>query len=212
MPLPPLWSSLANSVSVAKLEPVKTARTVSKLLPIVSMNELGALTGNEHDAVHVHHTPGVRMPTASRGSPVSDVAPAFDPVAVNTPCPLSVNRLAKLSFVGRAMYVNAFGSVAVCVSGFVTDIVTIPAACAGVAIVIFVELTKTRLVGATPPIDTDTRLVKFVPKIAIGVPPAIGPDEGMTDEMVGGGHAPGVTVASAPLVVPPELVATARKW
>src|SRR5262245_26783468 len=86
---PPLSSSLANGVS-GKPAPVKTPRTVLKLLPAVSMNAFGASTVNEHGAVHVHHTLGVApLPgKPSLGSPASAVAPTFDPVAVSAPPPV----------------------------------------------------------------------------------------------------------------------------
>ena len=50
-----------------------------------------------------------------------------------------------------------------------------------------VDETTTTLVAATPPIVTLVAPVKLVPVIVIGVPPAVGPVAGETDEIVGGG-------------------------
>src|SRR5258706_11474367 len=102
-------SLLANTVSPPRLEPVNTPRTVSKLLPIVSINEFGAVTVNGHGATHVHHTLGVvPAPATSAGSPASAVAPMLDPVAVREPDPVIGRRLTNRSFDGSDTYVNPF--------------------------------------------------------------------------------------------------------
>src|SRR5262245_38059345 len=99
---PPESSSLANGKSDARLEPVKTPSTGSKLLPVVLMNDVGDAALNEHVAVHVHQTLGVPTPTPSRseGSPVSAVAPTLEPDAMMEPAPMIANRFSKLSFDG----------------------------------------------------------------------------------------------------------------
>ena len=56
---------------------------------------------------------------------------------------------------------------------------------AGVTAVIFVAETSTTLVAAAPPIVTPVTPVKLVPKIEIGVEPAIVPLDGARDVMVG---------------------------
>ncbi|PYS27714.1 MAG: hypothetical protein DMG11_15495, partial [Acidobacteria bacterium] len=80
--LPLESSSAANSDSLSKLGPVKTPSTVSKLLPMVSMNDVGCVTVNEQGAVHVHQALGVPLPLLmpSEGSPGSTVKPTLDPV------------------------------------------------------------------------------------------------------------------------------------
>ncbi len=60
-----------------------------------------------------------------------------------------------------------------------------PAAPAGVSAVIEVASTTTTLVAATPPIVTLLAPVKLVPVMVIVVPPAIGPDDGLTLVIVG---------------------------
>ena len=91
---------------------MKTPRTVSKLLPTVSINEPGAVTVNEQGATQVHHTlgvPGVPMP--SEGSPPSDVAKTTEPVAVSVPDPVIGSRLTNASLDGVVMYVKPFSDV-----------------------------------------------------------------------------------------------------
>src|SRR2546422_920420 len=97
--LPLESSSAANSGSLSKLGPVKTPSTVSKLLPMVSMNDVGCVTVNEQGAVHVHQALGVPLPLLmpSEGSPGSTVKPTLDPVVV-TALPVRVNP-GKLSLV-----------------------------------------------------------------------------------------------------------------
>ncbi len=60
-----------------------------------------------------------------------------------------------------------------------------PAVPAGVTAVIEVASTTTTLVAATPPIVTLVAPVKFVPVMVIAVPPANGPEDGLTLAMVG---------------------------
>ena len=67
----------------------------------------------------------------------------------------------------------------------VTATLLAPAVPAGVLAVIDVALTTTTLVAATPFTVTLVAPVKLVPEIVIDVPPLVGPDVGLTDEMVG---------------------------
>ena len=48
-----------------------------------------------------------------------------------------------------------------------------------------VDETTTTLVAATPPTVTLVAPVRFVPVIVIGVPPAVEPEVGVTEEMAG---------------------------
>ena len=65
-----------------------------------------------------------------------------------------------------------------------------PAACAGVVALICVALTTLTPVATLPPTVTVAAPVsKFVPVIVIGVPPAVGPEVGLTPLTVGGGGA-----------------------
>ena len=84
---------------------------------------------------------------------------------------------------------NPLFFVPVCASGFVTMTLTVPAACKGVLQVIEVALTKVTAVAgvvsnvtAKPAPETNP-----VPVIVTSVPPAVGPDEGETVVIVGGG-------------------------
>jgi hypothetical protein len=86
--------------------------------------------------------------------------------------------------VGAARYVNPLARFAV-PAEVVTDTVLEPAVPAGVIAVTVVALTTLTEVAATPPIDTDVVPVRFVPVIAIVVPPETGPTLGETDEMLG---------------------------
>ena len=67
----------------------------------------------------------------------------------------------------------------------VTATLLAPAVPAGVLAVIDVALTTTTLVAATPFTVTLVAPVKLVPEIVISVPPLIGPEVGLTEEMVG---------------------------
>ena len=81
---------------------------------------------------------------------------------------------------------------------------TTPAACAGVVAVIVVELTTTVTpVTGRPPNVTAVAPVKLVPVMVTKVPPAIGPEFGLTLETVGT-----VTYVNAavPVPVPPGVV------
>jgi hypothetical protein len=70
-------------------------------------------------------------------------------------------------------------------SGVVTDTVFAPAIPAGVTAVTVVLFTATTEVAATPPIVTELVPARFVPVIVIAVPPASGPEFGVTDAIVG---------------------------
>src|SRR5882762_9280972 len=101
--LPPELSSLANLTNVPNVEPVNTPSTVSKSLPIVSRNDVGDATLNEHGAVHVHQTLGVPLPVLMRseGSPPSAVPPMLYPDNVSVvPDPVTGVLLTKSSFGG----------------------------------------------------------------------------------------------------------------
>ena len=67
----------------------------------------------------------------------------------------------------------------------VTATLLAPAVPAGVVAVIDVALTTTTLEAATPLTVTLVAPVKLVPEIVIDVPPLVGPDVGLTVEMVG---------------------------
>jgi hypothetical protein len=76
----------------------------------------------------------------------------------------------------------------VCVSGFVTDTLTAPAACAVVTPVMVVALSVATVSGA-PPNDTVALVWKPVPEIVTEFPPAVEPLFGVTELTVGGGAA-----------------------
>src|SRR5438128_1302046 len=98
----PESSSTATNCKPVRLDPVNRASTVSKLLPIVSMKDVGWVTLNVHGAVHVHQALGpVPWSLRSKGSFSSVVYPTFDPLAVTTgtSVPLSGTRFTKSSFV-----------------------------------------------------------------------------------------------------------------
>ena len=82
----------------------------------------------------------------------------------------------------------------------VTTTFTAPAACAGAVAVIEVALLTIKL-AALPPNVTELVPVKLVPVIVTPVPPAVGPEFGLTLLTVGGGV---VTVNVAMRVVLPE--------
>ena len=94
-------------------------------------------------------------------------------------------------------YVNAFVAVAV-PPGVVTATLFAPTVPAGVTAVMLVEETTTTLVAATPPTVTLVAPVKSQPVIVIGVPPAVGPDIGVIDVIVGCGSGAAVLTARKP--------------
>ncbi len=102
------------------------------------------------------------------------VPPAVEPVTGETE-----------EIVGGTTYVNAFVAVAV-PFGVVTATLVAPTVPAGVTAVTLVDETTTTLVAAIPPTVTLVAPVKLVPVIVIGVPPAVGPVDGETEEIVGG--------------------------
>ncbi len=105
---------------------------------------------------------------------VMGVPPAVDP-----------NNGDKEVIVGMgAIYVNAFGTVAV-PAGVVTATLLEPKVPAGVTAVIFIDETTTMFVAFTPPTVTLVAPVRLVPMIVIAVPPAVGPDIGVIDVTVG---------------------------
>ena len=73
-------------------------------------------------------------------------------------------------------YVKPFGSVPVCMFGFVTTTVTVPAPCALVVAVIVVPFKTTTAVAAAPPSVMVAPARKLVPVIVTLVPPDVGPD------------------------------------
>jgi hypothetical protein len=90
---------------------------------------------------------------------------------------------------GGLLYVYALPRVAVCVSGFVTTRLYVPA--------VLAEVTATMLVGETediealvPPILTVAPETKLVPEMVMEVPPAAVPEVGVTETRVGGEEAP----------------------
>src|SRR2546422_1170317 len=66
-----------------------------------------------------------------------------------------------------------------------------PAGCAGVVALICVALTTLTPVAADPPTVAVAPAAKPVPVIVIGVPPAVGPEVGLTAGTGGGGKAEG---------------------
>ncbi len=115
------------------------------------------------------------------------VPPAVEPVAGETE-----------EIVGGATYVNAFVAVAVPL-GVVTATLCAPTVPAGVTAVTLVDETTT-LVAATPPTVTLVAPVKLVPVIVIAVPPAVEPDVGVIDVIVGSRS--GVLTTRNPLPLP----------
>jgi len=67
----------------------------------------------------------------------------------------------------------------------VTDTLCAPAVPAGVSAVIWVAESTTTVVAATAPTFTLVALVKFVPVMVIAVAPVMGPEFGLTLEIVG---------------------------
>ena len=67
----------------------------------------------------------------------------------------------------------------------VTATLLAPAVPAGVFAVIVVALTTTTLVATTPLTVTLVALVRLVPEMVIEVPPLVGPEVGLTVEIVG---------------------------
>ena len=89
-----------------------------------------------------------------------------------------------LAIVGASTYVNAPVLVTVPPTVVTTTSVA-PAAPAGVTAVMEVALTTTTLVAGLPPTVTLLAPVKLVPVMVIAVPPAFGPEDGLTLAMVG---------------------------
>src|SRR3989442_1657961 len=89
---------------------------------------------------------------------------------------------------GGAMYMNwSAALVALDWPPTVTITSNVPATCAGVVALICVALTTLTLVAGVPPTVTVALASKFVPVIVIAVPPAIGPEGGLTPVTVGAG-------------------------
>src|SRR3989442_7788758 len=89
---------------------------------------------------------------------------------------------------GGAMYMNwSAALVALDWPPTVTITSNVPATCAGVVALICVALTTLTLVACVPPTVTVALASKFVPVIVIAVPPAIGPEVGLTPVTVGAG-------------------------
>jgi hypothetical protein len=87
--------------------------------------------------------------------------------------------------VGSSKYVKPLARLAV-PPGVEISTVLEPAVAAAATAVIVIGLTTVTLVAATPPIVTLDVPVRFVPVIVIGVPPAVDPEFGVTDDIVGG--------------------------
>jgi len=87
----------------------------------------------------------------------------------------------------------------------VTTMVFAPAVPAGVTAVIEVVSTTTTLVAATPPTVTLLAPVKLVPVMVIAVPPAVGPEAGLTLAIVGAATYVNVIACN---VDPPAVVTT----
>ena len=72
-------------------------------------------------------------------------------------------------------------------AGVVTMTLAAPAAPAGTVAVIVVAFTTAKLVAATPPKVTPVAPAKVVPVMVTLVPPAVGPEFGLTEVTVGPG-------------------------
>lgn len=124
--------------------------------------------------------------------PKRATAPAAnpDPVIVTVVPPPVVPEVGDtLEIVGMAsgVYVNAFRSVLLCESGFVTCTLTGPGAMAGVDAVIVVLFTTVTAVARVLPNRTVAPPWKSVPVMVTLVPPSELPDEGATFVTVGAG-------------------------
>src|SRR5262249_59765750 len=86
-----------------------------------------------------------------------------------------------------ATYVYPLVNVPLCVSVLVTVTFAAPAACAAVVAVIVPLSTTVTPVAAVPPMLTAAPVAKPAPPIVISVPPAVGPDAGVTPFTVGAG-------------------------
>lgn len=111
-----------------------------------------------------------------------------------------------LAIVGRATYVNALALVAVPPT-VVTATLCAPAVPAEVLAVMPVAV-FVKIVAATPPTFTLVAPLKLVPAIVIVVPPAAGPEIGVTVVMVGSA----TYVNAAVLVAVPPTVVTATSF
>ena len=69
--------------------------------------------------------------------------------------------------------------------GVVTRTLLLPRVPAGVVAVIVVSLTTCTLPAAAPPMVTAVAPVKLLPERVMAVPPAVGPDAGVTDSRNG---------------------------
>src|SRR5262249_33719505 len=118
------------------------------------------------------------MPPKVADAPLMKFVPA-----IVTAVPPAIGPLLGVTLVtpgAGALYVKPLLRVPVCVSGFVTTTLTVPAAWAGVVAVSWVALTNVTFVAAVPPNVTVAPLTKFVPAIVTAVPPATGPLFGVT--------------------------------
>src|SRR2546428_14007833 len=91
-----------------------------------------------------------------------------------------------------------------------------PAGWAGVVALICVALMRVTPVAALPPTATVAVASKLVPVMVMAVPPAVGPELGLTAVTVGGGtadvnSAPGVAALDCPLTVA-ITSARAARW
>ena len=133
---------------------------------------------------------GLTVGAVSADPPNETVAPVWNPLPVMvTLVPPPAGPLVgatELTVGAGARYVKQPVHVALCVSGFVTTMLTAPAACAAVVPVMVVELVV-ETVSADPPSDTVAPVWKPVPAIVTAVPPAIAPVVGAIDATVGAG-------------------------
>lgn len=91
-----------------------------------------------------------------------------------------------LEMVGAGrMYVNPFARLTDPLA-VVTVTVAVPTVPAGVIAVKVAGLTTTTAVAGVSPTITDSTPVRFSPEIVMDVPPTLGPEFGVTDEMIGG--------------------------
>ena len=122
-------------------------------------------------------------------------------IVIAVPPAVDPNNGDKEVIVGTGVvYVNAFVAVAV-PSGVVTATLCAPTVPAGVTAVMLVDETTATLVAATPPTVTLVAPVKLVPVIVIAVPPAVDPDVGVIDVIVGCGSGAEVLATRKPMAL-----------
>ena len=142
-------------------------------------------------------TPVAGVPPILKVAPAAKLVPVIVTAVPPVVRPLPGDRLLTVGAV--ALKVNAFASVPLCPSGFVTVTLTLPAAPAGVVAVMVVLFTKVIAVAALLPRLTVAPATKFAPLIVIAVPPMVDPVAGVTLATLGAGKLYVNAFASIPL-------------